>query len=355
MMIPIGISVVSQVMGSKNGAVPDPTKQKYESNFAKSLVLAIAYTASIGGFITIIGTPTNIIMAGILDRNFDIQVGFGQWMMLSVPISFTLLAFMYIVLTKIIFPTGDLKLASGKKIVDEEMEKLGPMTTAEKMVLSVGSFMALSWIFRDFIVTRVDALSMVTDTTVAITGTLLLFLCPAFKDGERLLNWETAVKIPWSVVLLFGGGLTLASGFEQTGLALWVSGNMTHLSGVHILVFVFIVVLVVNTLTEFMSNTAIATLFIPVMGATAIAMGFHPFTAIVATTITSTFSFMMPVATPPNAIAFGSGYLKISDMAKTGIILNVIAQIVCVIAIVYLLPFVWNVDLTVVPPELLVP
>jgi len=355
MMVPIGISVVSQVMGGKEGEVPDPKRQKYESNFAKSLVLAIAYTASIGGFITIIGTPTNIIMAGILDRNFDIQVGFAQWMMLSVPISLTLLACMYFLLTKVLFPTGDLKLASGKKIVDEEMEKLGPMSSAEKRVLLVGSFMALNWIFRDVVVSNIDALAMITDTTVAITGTLLLFLCPAGKDGERLLNWETAVKIPWSVVLLFGGGLTLASGFEHTGLATWVSGNLTGLTGMHILLFVFIIVLIVNTLTEFMSNTAIATLFIPVMGATAIAMGFHPFTAIVATTITSTFSFMMPVATPPNAIAFGSGYLKISDMAKTGIILNIIAQLVCVIAIVYLLPLVWNVDLTVVPPELLIP
>lgn len=352
MMVPIGISVVSQVMGSRDGAVVGEKKSKYETNFAKSLVLAIAYAASIGGFITIIGTPTNIIMAGILDRTFGIQIGFAQWMLVSVPTSLTLLICMYLLLTKVIFPTGDFKFASGKDVVNQEMAKLGPMTKAEKLVLLVGLIMATSWIFREFII-RIPALSMVTDTTIAMLGTTLLFLLPACKDGERLLNWETAVKIPWSVVLLFGGGLTLASGFERTGLAAWVAGNLTHLSGVHILLFVFIIVLIVNTLTEFMSNTAIATLFVPVMGAAAIAMGFHPFAAIVSTTIASTFSFMMPVATPPNAIAFGSGYLHIKDMAKTGIFLNIIAQVVCVIIIVYLLPIVWNVDISVVPPELL--
>ena len=354
MMMPIGISVVSQVVGNKTGkSDADAEQEKYRTNFSKSLVLAIAYTASIGGFITIIGTPTNIIMAGFLERAFDIRIGFAQWMMLSVPISITLLICMFFLLTKVLFPTGDMKLVRGKAIVEEEMKQLGPITKAEKMVLAIGGFMALSWIFRDLII-RIDALSMVTDTTVAMVGAMLMFLCPSFKDGQRLLDWKTAVKIPWDVVLLFGGGLTLAAGFERTGLAAWVSGNLSGLYGMHIILFVFIVVLIVNTLTEFMSNTAIATLFIPVMSATAIAVGFHPFSAVVATTIASTFSFMMPVATPPNAIAFGSGFLRIKDMAKTGIFLNIVAQIVCVIAIVYLLPLVWNVVLTIIPPEMLI-
>ena len=346
MMIPIGISVLSQVIGSKEAHI-DEKRRKQESNFSKSLVLAIAYTASIGGFITIIGTPPNVILAGIMNNVYGLSIGFAQWMMISVPISLTMMACMYLLLTKVIFRTGDLKLASGKEFVETEIKKLGPITNPEKMTLTVGGFMAFCWIFRELIVT-IPIFSMVTDTTVAITGALLLFLCPAFKDDEKILDWQTAVKIPWGIVLLFGGGLTLASGFEATGLATWVSENLL-LSGIPILLFVFTIVLVVNVLTEFMSNTAIATLFIPVMGAAAVAAGFHPFSAAVATAITASFSFMMPVATPPNTIAFGSGYLQVKDMAIAGIFLNIIGQIICVLAIVYLLPLVWGVDMTVFP------
>ena len=346
MMIPIGISVLSQVIGSKE-ALADEKRRKQESNFSKSLVLAIAYTASIGGFITIIGTPPNVILAGIMNNVYGLSIGFAQWMTISVPISITMLVCMYLLLTKVIFRTGDLKLASGKEFVALEIQKLGPITTPEKMTLIIGGFMAFCWIFRELII-AIPVFSMVTDTTIAITGALLLFLCPSFKDDEKLLDWKTAAKIPWGIVLLFGGGLTLASGFEATGLATWVSENLV-LSGIPILLFVFTIVLVVNVLTEFMSNTAIATLFIPVMGAAAIAAGFHPFSAAVATAITASFSFMMPVATPPNTIAFGSGYLRVKDMAIAGIFLNIIGQIICVLAIVYLLPLVWGVDMMAFP------
>ena len=352
MMVPIGLSVISQVTGKKGeGSVIDEKRKKQESNFAKSLMLSIAYSASIGGFITIIGTPPNIIMAGILERVYGIRVGFAQWMMVSIPISLTLLVCMYLLVTKVLFRTDDLKLAGGKEFVIEEMKKLGQMTRAEKMILLIGGFMAFSWIFRELII-RIPGLSLVTDTTIAIMGSLLLFLCPAFRDGERLLNWDTAVKIPWSVVLLFGGGLTLASGFEKTGLATWVGANLENLRGIGLLLFVFTTVLVANVLTEFMSNTAIATLFIPIMCATAIAVGFHPFAAAVPTAVAASFSFMMPHATPPNAIAFGSGHLRMKDMAGTGAILNLAGQVVCTVVVVFLLGLIWGVDLTVAPIEL---
>ena len=346
MMIPIGISVLSQVIGG-NEASTNEKRRKQESNFSKSLVLTIAYTASIGGFITIIGTPPNVILAGIMNNVYGLSIGFAQWMMISVPISLVMLCCMYFILTKVVFRTGDLKLASGKELVDLEIKKLGPITKPEKMTLMIGGFMAFCWIFRELIIT-IPAFSMVTDTTVAVIGSLLMFLCPAFKDDEKLLDWQTGIKIPWGIVLLFGGGLTLASGFEATGLATWVSENLM-LTGVPILLFVFTIVLVVNVLTQFMSNTAIATLFIPVMGAAAVAAGFHPFSAAVATAITASFAFMMPVATPPNTIAFGSGYIKVKDMVIAGLFLNIIGQIICVLAIVYLLPLVWGVDMTVFP------
>ena len=352
MMIPIGLTVISQVMGSENDKLKNDEKTKKEKmNFAKSLMLAIAYTATAGGFITLIGTPPNLLMVGILESNFGIKISFGLWMMISIPISLPLLVSVYFLLTKVLFPTHDLKLTNGKKLIIEEMEKLGVMTKAEKLILSIGGFMAFCWIFRNLLI-RIPFFSMLTDTTVAIIGALLLFLCPSFDKDERLLDWDSAIKIPWGVVLLFGGGFALASGFENTGLMVWVSERFMNLGGIHILFFVFIVVLATNIMTEFVSNTTLATLFIPIMGITALQLGFHPITAIIATTIATSFSFMMPMATPPNAIAFGSGFLDIKDIVSAGALLNIIGQVICVLAIVYLLPVVWRVDLTVVPAVL---
>lgn len=352
MMVPIGISVLSQVMSKKDAAELDAKKKKQEGNFAKSLMLTIAYSSSIGGFIAITGTPPNIILAGFLRNTYDVDVSFLQWMLISTPISLTLMVCMYFLLTRVIFPTGDLQLSGGKDVVINELKKLGPMTNPEKMTLLVGVLMASGWILREFII-QIPIFSMVTDTTIAISGGLLLFILPALKDNQKILNWEHAVKIPWGIVLLFGGGLTLASGFGGTGLAAWFSGNMAYLGGMNVLLFIFITILVINVLTEFMSNTAAAALFVPVMAVTAISIGVHPVPAAVATAIAASFAFIMPVSSPPNAIVFGSGYIGITDMMRAGVFINIAAQVLATLAIVYLLPLVWGIEITYVPQEIL--
>ena len=346
MMIPIGIAVVS----SLTGQAADPVRTKQEANFGRSMMLMIAYASTIGGIATIIATPANAIAVGILNSTYGLNITFFQWMLVGLPLGIVMLAFVYILLTKILFRTGDLVLLGGREIIEEEQKKLGPMTRPEKLVLLVGGFMVFSWIARGFI--NLDALVMVTDTQIAIAGALLLFIIPAKKD-ERLLSWDTAVKIPWGIVLLFGGGIAIATAFERTGLASWISGNVAGLEGLTLFTIVVLATAVVCNLTELASNTAIATLFIPIMGATAIALGIHPFATVVSICFASSMCFMMPVATPPNAIAFASGRFSIKDMIRAGIVLDVVTIVLVAAAVLYWLPIAWRVDLGTLPQSVL--
>lgn len=359
MMVPIGIAVVSQITGlSKqevlDGAPDGDAKKRQEANFAKSLMLGIAYAASLGGVATIIGTPPNTIMVGMIDRMYGLKISFAQWMMIGVPLSLVMLFVVWFLLTRLLFRTGDLKLAGSKELIDEEIEKLGAMTRPEKMILVVGCLMALSWIFRVPITKALPALKTVTDTTIAIGGAALLFILPVdWKKNIHLLDWKTAVKIPWDIVILFGGGICLANGFDKTGLAKWISGSLTSLEGVSIIVFILVVTALTVFLTEITSNTATATLLVPIMGAAAIAMGVHPYATIIAACVAASFAFMLPVATPPNAVIFGSGYIRIKDMAYAGLLLNLSGIVIIVLVVTYLMPVLWGIDLTSVPAELL--
>ena len=348
MMVPIGIAVVSQLTGVTREEVLDEQTKVQESNFAKSLMLAIAYAASLGGIATIIGTPPNTIMVGMLDKMYGLKISFAQWMLIGVPMSVIMLFTVWLLLTKVLFRTDDLKLLGSRELIAKEVEKLGPMARPEKMVAAVGCMMAFCWITRGFI--QIDALKMVSDTTIAIAGTILLFMLPAKKE-KALLDWKAAVNIPWGVILLFGGGIAIASGFERTGLASWISSHLTALSGVPMLVFVLVVVTLVVFLTEITSNTATATLFIPVMGSAAIAMSLHPYALIVPACLAASMAFMLPVATPPNAVVFGSGYVRIKDMAYAGFLLNLVAIAVITVFVVYLMPMFWGVELAQTPAE----
>ena len=345
MMIPIGIAVVS----SLTGQATDTLRKKQEANFGRSMMLMIAYTSTIGGITTIIATPANAIAVGILEREYGLSITFFQWMLVGLPLAIVMTGLVYILLTRIMFRTGDLVLSGGRDIIEEERKKLGPMSKQEKLVLLVGGLMVFTWITRGFI----DALgALMSDTQVAIAGALLLFLIPA-KKGESLLSWETAVKIPWGIVLLFGGGMALAAAFDRTGLSGWIGENLASIEGLTLFTAVLISTAVVCNLTEIASNTAIATLFIPIMGATAIALGVHPFATVIAICFASSMCFMMPVATPPNAIAFASGRFRITDMIRAGLVLDFVTIALVVVAVIYLLPTVWSVDLSVLPQSVI--
>lgn len=345
MMVPIGLAVITQVTGKSSKEILSGSTGKFEMNFAKGLMLGVAYAASIGGVATIIGTPPNTIMVGMMDSLYGQQITFAQWLLYGLPLSIIMMVATWILLTKFLFPTGDLKLSEGRDVIDREIAKLGTITYQEKVVLGVFTFVAIAWVAGSFV-----KISFVNDTVIAMMGTLLLFIIPSnWKKGEFILDWKTAVKIPWDIVLLFGGGFAVAGAFGKTGLAKWMSEQLTLLDGVSVLIFVLIATLLVVFLTEVTSNTATATLLVPIMGSAAVAMGVHPYATIIAACVGASFAFMLPVATPPNAVVFGSGAVRIIDMMKAGIWLNIIGTIVIVVFTVYLLPVLWGIDLSAVP------
>ncbi len=345
MMVPIGLAVIVQISGHDTHGVLASDASKEESNFAKGLMLAIAYSASIGGVATIIGTPPNTIMVGMMRSMYGVDITFSQWMMFGLPLSIVMLVIIWFLVTRVLFRTGSLKLAGGEYVIKHELEKLGKITSQEFKVLLVFIFVAVSWIASGFI-----DIKGVDDTTIAMMGTLLLFLIPSdTKRWEFILDWKTAVKIPWDIVLLFGGGFAIANGFNKSGLAKWISSQLSGLEGLSMIILIAIVVALVVFLTEVTSNTATATLLVPIMGSTAIALGINPYATIISACVAASFAFMLPVATPPNAVVFASGAIRIKDMMKAGLWLNIVSIIVITVFVAYVLPIVWGVDLHILP------
>lgn len=351
MMVPIGLAVIAQVTGISSKQLLDGTVGVKEQNFGKGLMLAIAYAASIGGVATIIGTPPNTIMVGMLNTTYGQTISFAEWMMLGLPLVIIMLAITWVLIVKVLFSTKDLQLSKGKEVIAHEIEKMGKIKKEEQIVLAVFITVGLLWVFNPVIVDAVPALKgKLNDTVIAMFGTMLLFILPAdWKRGIFILDWKTAVKIPWDIVLLFGGGFAVASGFEKSGLAKYIAQQLNGLDGLHMLIFITLVTLLVVFLTEITSNTATATLLVPIMGASAIALGIHPYATIVPACVAASFAFMLPVATPPNAVVFGSGAVRIKDMAMAGLWLNLIGTVVIVIFIVYLMPLFWGIDLSTTP------
>ncbi|MEF2230581.1 MAG: DASS family sodium-coupled anion symporter, partial [Pseudodesulfovibrio sp.] len=363
MMVPIGLAVIQQATGFTSDHLRESGHNAgAQFNFGRGLMLGIAYAASIGGVATIIGTPPNTVMAGMVEKMFGVTIGFGQWMLFGVPLAAITLAVAWVLLTKVLFSTGDMELAGGAKIINEEVKKLGPMSSEEKKIVVVGCFMAAFWLSLGFLKKAAFVKAVLphfgftADATVGILGALILFCIPVnFKKSEFLLDWKTAVKIPWDVILLFGGGLAIANGFSKTGLAGFIASQLGALEGTSMLIFVGVVVLITIFLTEITSNTATATLLVPIMGSAAIAMSIHPFATIVAACVAASYAFMLPVATPPNAVVFGSGCITIKQMARAGLWLNIIGTLLITGFVVYILPLLWGVDLNTLPTWAVMP
>ncbi|WP_198392909.1 SLC13 family permease [Brevibacterium yomogidense] len=300
-----------------------------QSKFGTALMLAIAYSASIGSLGTIIGTPPNTFLVGYLRDNHDISIGFGQWMLVGVPVAVVMMFICWLLLTQVFFRPEVKRIPGGRKLIDDEMAKLGPMSRPEWMVLAVFILAALSWIF---IPTIFDP-APISDAGIAMTVGLILFILPAgAKRGVRLLDWDTAVDMPWGVLLLFGGGLALSGQFTSSGLTESIGDAVEGLAGVPIVVLVAVLAFAILFLTEITSNTATAATFIPVVGGVALGIGADPLILTVPVALAATCAFMLPVATPPNAVAFGSGYVTIGQMVKGGFWLNMIALVVLTLA-----------------------
>ncbi len=315
-----------------------------EFRFATALVLGIGYAATIGGVATLIGTPPNAIFAGVVEKTYGYSVGFLDWMRFALPLSIVMLVLTWLYLTRILFRSEIPHLPGGRDFIRRQIAGLGPMSREEKAVAIVFVSVALLWMLRGLY--NPPALSMIKDSTIAIAGALVLFMIPVnLKKREFLLDWKTAVTIPWDIIILFGGGFALAQGFSDTGLTSWLAERLTVLQGVEVLLVIGAVVLLVIFLTEVTSNTATASLLLPVTGALAEATGVHPYGMMVAAVVASSFAFMLPVATPPNAIVYGSRYVTIMQMAKAGIWLNLIGAVLITAFVYYLLPRVWGIEL----------
>lgn len=349
MMVPIGMAVIRQteVLLQKQ-AVEQNIPIPCHYNFSTALMLGIAYACSIGGVGTIIGTPPNTVLVGVIETMFDYQISFLMWMAFGVPLAIIMLLLCWYYLVRFAFPMALKELPGGLAFIESEKASIGKISFEERAVLGVFMLVAFAWIGRGFV--DWQALRHVNDSSIAILGALILFMIPSnFKEGHFLLDWPTAVKIPWGIIILFGGGLALAHGFTTTGLAAWLASFLSGLEGMHILILLLAVVGLTLILTEVTSNTATATMLMPIMASMAIAIHIHPFGLMVAAAVASSYAFMLPVATPPNAVVFGSGCITIPQMAKAGVWLNLIAVFVITLFAAYVIPIVWGIDISSLP------
>lgn len=329
LMLPIALSIISLVKGG-NGS----RKGKSDNRFSLVILLSIAYACNIGGIGTLIGTPPNALMAGYMLDNYDVEIGFAQWMMIGIPIVVFSLPLVFLVLTKIIFPlkTGD--IPGGAAMIEKELEEIGAMRRPEKLVGIIFTLTAILWMSRPFLQTYIPNLS---DTGIAIFAAVLMFLLPVdFKKAEFVLCWEDTKKLPWKILILFGGGLSLAAAITRTGLAKWIGMSLSGLGWLPIIVLVISSLLLIIFLTEITSNTATGAAFLPVLASVATAMGQDPLLLVVPATVGASCAFMLPVATPPNAIVYGSGLISIPQMARAGFIFNILMVFV-ITGISYLL------------------
>jgi sodium-dependent dicarboxylate transporter 2/3/5 len=342
MMLPIGMAIVAQLRDN-----PD-TIEDENLIFGKALMLAIAYSASIGGVATLIGTPPNLVLAGVVEKTLNYEITFSQWFIFGFPISIILLFLCWQYLTRFAFQFKQKQFPGGRAEIKKQLEKLGKISYEEKLILGVFIATALAWISRSFLLKPI--IPAIDDTIIAMISAILIFLLPTRNKERRLLNWEEAVKLPWGILLLFGGGMALAAGFESSGLAKWIGSQMTLLQGVSILFLVLLLIAAVNFLTEITSNLATTAMLLPILYPMALTIEVHPYILMVAATVAASCAFMLPVATPPNAVVFGSGYLRIPDMVKTGIWMNILSIFLLTLFVYFLLPYLWGFDPSVFEP-----
>lgn len=336
MMLPIALSIIGLVESKKDIHAGD-----LQTNFALVLVLSLAYACNIGGIGTLIGTPPNALMAGYMLETYGIEIGFSQWMMAGVPLVLISLPAAYLLIARFVYPIKLKEIPGGEELIHTELETAGAMTRSEKLVGTVFLMTALLWIFRPLLEPYIPNIS---DTGIAIFGAVLMFLLPQdFKKGEFIIGWDSAKNLPWDVLILFGGGLSLAAAITDTGLAEWIGGSLSVLSGVHILILILVSLTVIIFLTEVTSNTATAAAFLPILASVAIAMGFDPLLLVIPAAIGASCAFMLPVATPPNAIVYGSGLVSIPQMARAGFLTNIMMVFIITMMMYLLMGWVFNI------------
>ena len=326
MMLPIGLSVIGLL-----------TREGEEAGgFGVALLLGIAYAASIGGLATLIGTPPNALLAAFMTRTYGVEIGFAQWMAIGLPITAALLLLAWLILTRLAFRLPRMPVTGSTELIRDELAKLGRLSGPEIRVGLVFLAAAFLWVARPALSGVLPA--GVNDTVIAIAAGIALFVIPAGGDAPRgtaLLDWSAAKRLPWGVLLLFGGGLSLAAAIGSSGLAAWIGAGFAGLNAWPVILVVLLVTAAIVFLTELTSNTATAAAFLPLMASVAPALGADPFLLTIPVALAASCAFMLPVATPPNAIVFGSGHLTVAQMARAGFLLN-LAAIAAIVGLVWL-------------------
>ena len=330
-MLPIALSVISLLIDDEDGFT------KNDKNFALSVMLGIAFSANAGGIATVIGTPPNSVLIGLLENEYNTEISFLKWMTLGLPFSAIMIAISYLVLVKWMFPNRDLKFNASKEVIHQELAKLGPTSGKEKMVLVIFAVTVFLWIFRTLINSIFPKLGL-SDTMISIFAAISLFAIPYnIKKGDFIIKWKDTSKLAWGILILFGGGLALAKGMSVSGIVDLVASAIAQ-SEISILFTAFLLIFLMLFMTELMSNVALVAVLAPVVAGIAIGLDIPILYLLIPVTMASSCAFMLPMATPPNAIVFASGYVKVPQMARVGVILNLIAVALLVLVFQFAVP-----------------
>jgi sodium-dependent dicarboxylate transporter 2/3/5 len=330
MMFPIALSVIHVMKENNKG-------DGNIANFSLTIMLAIAYAANIGGISTIIGTPPNVAYVGYIEKKYDYTIEFLNWMLVCTPLAFVLLISLYWVMVKWLFPSRIKSDTATRQLIKDELAELGPMSVNEKRVLVVFICTAFLWIFKD-IINVTQPFIKLNDTIIAIIGAVALFICPAKgEENSSILEWDDTQKMAWGILLLFGGGISLANGLENAGLMQQLGEWLSQFAG-NQFVLVLVITIVTMFLSEVMSNVAQVIVFAPVVSSMADAIGMNPLLLGIPMTLAASCASMLPMGTPPNAIVFASGHIKLKQMTKAGFVMNIVAVILITLFCWFLLP-----------------
>ena len=337
MLLPIATSVAAMVIEKSIGVSIDEKK-----TFQVALLLALAYATTIGGMSTIIGTPPNVLLAGFIEETYGIQIAFFDWMLIGLPLALVLLPLGWIVLTRVAFKVNLPASPEVASVINSMREEVGEMKTPEHRVGLLFLTVVLLWMARKWL-SDVSGLEGLSDAGIVMAAALLLFVIPSSNgSADRLMQWDEVTRLPWGVLILFGGGLALAAQVSGSGLSVWLGESLLPVAGVGTFVLVAAAAGLVVFLTELTSNLATAATFLPVVAAIAAQSGIEPLVLCVPITLAASCAFMLPVATPPNAIVFSSGALTIPQMIRAGILMNLIAMTTLTLLAVILVPTVFS-------------
>ena len=333
-MLPIAISVIKLLINDEDGFT------KGDQNFALSIMLGIAFSANAGGIATVIGTPPNSVLIGLLENEFQIEISFLKWMTMGLPFSIIMVSLCYLVLVTLMFPCNDIKFTTSSNVISDELKKLGTISKEERRVLTIFAITVFLWISRTLINHIFPGLKL-SDSIISLVGAISFFAIPLnFQKGSFVLHWNDTSKLPWGILILFGGGLALAKGMATSGLVNMITEAIRG-GGFSPLIVVCLLIVLMLFMTELMSNVALVAVLAPVVAGIAIGLKIPMLHVLIPVTMASSCAFMLPMATPPNAIVFASGYVKVNQMVRAGVLLNFLAVGLLVFYYLYVIPVIF--------------